>query len=212
MGKYRVCGFCGKRNPISDGICSCNNLLINCPVFEDETDDTLLSKPADDNYSTPVAIIGTKFKKCPDCGHLNIPQLSCCEECGESLEDVFDIVDKPAEEEKTDELTVKLSPFHFVSTGGIRFNLPIGECIIGRDEQMGDDITKLNRMYVSSKHLIVRCSAQRIEVVDMSRNGTFLNSEKIPYGKPIPLSVGSILGLGGISEELDPHGYYLTLV
>lgn len=210
MGKYKVCGFCGKKNPISEGICSCNNLLINCTVFDEETDETYLSKTTEDDSPMLDAINGKRFKKCPDCGYLNRPYLPCCENCGESLDDVFDLVEKSDNEPLVS--SVQLSPFYFISTGGFRYNLPIGEYIIGRDEQMGEDITNLNRMYVSSKHFAVKCNSKSVEIADISKNGTFLNKEKLPRGQFIPLTSGAILGLGGITEEVDPHGYYITLV
>lgn len=221
MGKYRVCGFCGKKNPISETICSCNNQLINCPVYED---DSFVAQPVEyraligspvDNSDSRVMKQGdiiTKFKQCPECGHFNISKFSRCEVCGESLEDVFDLVEKPSSDNNISEATTQLSPFRFVSEEGFQLSIPLGESKIGRDALMGDDITNRNRMYVSSDHLIIKCTSDVIEVIDISRNGTFINSNKIPPNYPVKLSIGAIIGLGGISQELDPHGYYMVLV
>lgn len=216
MAKYRLCGICGKKNPISEGICSCNNLLLNCPILDDEENEDSASvqdfSEKDIANNKPIKFKATKYKQCSDCGHLNSPHLSHCEMCGESLEDVFDLVENFSENDKLKEPHIELSSFHFASVGNYNVRLPIGEYIIGRDEFMGDDITRLNKMYVSSKHLAIKCTEKSVEIMDMSRNGTFLNSIRIPYGQVIPLPVGSILGLGGINEELDPYGYYITLV
>lgn len=221
MEKYRVCGFCGKKNPISEAICSCNNLLINCPIFEDESfenrpveEKVIITSPADNSNAGAMQQDSTitKFKQCPECGHFNIPKFSHCEVCGESLEDVFDLVEKPLSDNNNSEATTQLSPFRFVSEEGFQLSVPLGESKIGRDALMGDDITNRNRMYVSSEHLIVNCTSDVIEVIDISRNGTFINSNIIPPNYPVKLSVGAIIGLGGISQELDPHGYYMVLV
>ena len=203
MGSYRICSLCGKRNPINLAICSCNNILLNCPIVSDE-----------DAQAQPVPAADTcrKFRKCPECGHLNRPNLNFCEACRESLEDVFDLVDGADTGTAPQSAALTLSRFRLVSDGGVSVTLPVGDSIVGRGELMGEDITRTNRMFVSSAHIRIHCSDQELVITDISRNGTFVNSERIPAGEPAALKPGDMIGLGGVSAKLDPYGYYMTVI
>ena len=99
-----------------------------------------------------------------------------------------------------------------MSDGGVSVTLPVGDSIVGRGELMGEDITRTNRMFVSSAHIRIHCSDQELVITDISRNGTFVNSERIPAGEPTALKPGDMIGLGGVSAKLDPYGYYMTVI
>lgn len=210
MGQYRICSFCGKKNSSDIELCSCNNLLIYSLIIEEIDNSALIDNKQDANLDVPNTT--NKFKICPVCGNYNDFRLQMCAKCNETLEDVFDLVDLTDTKEELNGIKKTYSPYCLVSTGGYVMNLPLGECIIGRDECMGADITALGRMYVSSKHLIVHTEANGVKIKDISRNGTFLNMKKLPDGCFHPYKVGDTLGLGGMSEELDRYGYFLTLV
>ena len=96
MGKYRICSACGKKNPIDEALCSCNNLLMSSPIEEDDSETEF---PAViENTVSVVSQQARKYKKCPSCGYLNIPSLEFCQQCGDSMDDVFDLVEAPLDE------------------------------------------------------------------------------------------------------------------
>lgn len=211
MGKYRICSACGKKNPIDEALCSCNNLLMSSPIEEDGSETEFPT--VIDNTVSGVSQQTRKYKKCPSCGYLNIPSLEFCQQCGDSMDDVFDLVEAPLDTDKDNPKTeCKQSPFHFVSQEGFKITLPIGNSMIGREGLMGTNIVQFNRMYVSATHLLVSCSEQSLVITDVSRNGTFVNSNQIPKGQPVSVAFGDIIGLGGVSPELDKYGYYFTIV
>lgn len=203
MSSYRICSLCGKRNSLNQAICSCNNILLNCPIFSNEDAQAQLA---------PATSECAKFRKCPECGHLNRPDFNFCEACSESLADVFDLVNGTDTGTAPQSAAPTLSRFRLVSDGGVSVTLPVGDSIVGRGELMGEDITRTNRMFVSSAHIRIHCSDQELVITDISRNGTFVNSERIPAGEPIALKPGDMIGLGGVSAKLDPYGYYMTVI
>lgn len=190
-------------NPINQAICSCNNILLNSPILNDEDSQA---------QHAPTAATNKRFRKCPECGHLNRPDFNFCEACRESLEDVFDLVDGTDTKTSSQSDAPTMSRFRFVSDGGVSVTLPVGDSVVGRGELMGEDITRANRMFVSSAHIKIHCSDQGLVITDISRNGTFVNSERIPAGNPTVLKPGDMIGLGGVSARLDPHGYYITVI
>ena len=143
---------------------------------------------------------------------MNRPDFNFCEACSESLADVFDLVNGTDTGTAPQSAAPTLSRFRLVSDGGVSVTLPVGDSIVGRGELMGEDITRTNRMFVSSAHIRIHCSDQELVITDISRNGTFVNSERIPAGEPIALKPGDMIGIGGVSAKLDPYGYYMTVI
>lgn len=216
MAKYRICGYCGTRNPISVGICACGSSLLNCPVLSDEKDsENYNSEPP--SYDTGEK--NTKFKECPECHFLNSPQAEFCVKCHESLEDVFDLVEasqnfgqtarREAPEIKPDD---GKGQYSFSSTTGYKVMIPLGKSTVGQSGLMGEDIVSCGKFFVSHSHLIVECSEKGVFVTDISRNGTFLNGRRIDFGIKTRLESGDSIGLGGVDENLDKQGYFITFI
>jgi phage tail-like protein len=71
--------------------------------------------------------------------------------------------------------------------------IPLGRSLIGRD--VNNDLIIEDPM-VSSRHAQLDCSATECRITDMSRNGTWLNGERLVQHVAIPLNVGDELMLG----------------
>lgn len=167
-------------------------------------------------HFSSAAQASKKYKQCPECGHLNDPQAETCFKCGETLEDVFDLIEAPEQSEQSEEIPepkpLNTCPFYFISTEGVRADIPLGKSVFGRGAIMGEDIVKRECFFVSEEHFTVTCTPEYVEIIDISRNGTFVNDNKITKGISVKLNQGDLVGMGGVSKKLDPRGYFITLL
>lgn len=157
-----------------------------------------------------------RYKKCLECGQLNDPRVEYCIKCRETLEYVFDLVEAPEQSDKLSQEeepgTSNICHFFFISTEGYKLKLPIGQSTVGREALMGEEMIKNECFFVSREHLIVNCTESGVEITDISRNGTFVNSAMIAKNIPVQLNPNDLIGLGGVSKEFDQRGYYFTLM
>jgi len=161
-------------------------------------------------------------KLCPVCGKGNIKMVSVCVYCGAELDENtttknVSIPENVDSQIKTSadlaETTIDVS---LIPEGGIGIHIageikPIyvkidKELVIGRVTDAGWanpatvlDLSDQNAtsLGVSRQHAMIRRTATGFEVVDLSsRNGTWLNAERLIPNKPYPFPSGSQLRIG----------------
>jgi len=161
--------------------------------------------------------IAAKF--CPICKRKNEPEAIVCRHCGASLENYF--TDKAGTTRSTEMQTKvmgKTGELHIdeatVPAGGIAIYVagasnPVflysdKEFVIGRKVGEGEtseallDLSGLGGylLGLSRRHVKIRRAEQGYQVIDLSsRNGTWLNNERLVPNKPYPLVSGSQLRL-----------------
>lgn len=163
-------------------------------------------------------------KFCPRCQQKNDAASLICVNCGADLEGGIptNVVSPP---EKLDKETVQKKANSLVGYMGSVIDLsaiPEGglgirvagelkpmylkmdqELLLGRQTETSRDalldLTILNavNLGVSRRHALMRRTATGFEVIDLaSRNGTWLNTERLTPHKPYPVESGSLLRLG----------------
>lgn len=162
--------------------------------------------------------MNTSGKLCPFCNYENEATASFCEQCGEFLEEnPTRIVAVPeriggqfsAPVEKVEGfIDVALIPEDGVGiyvAGAFKpyYVYIYKELILGRQSEATLeavlDLSDLNaaNMGVSRRHAMIRRTASGFEVIDLSsRNGTWLNAERLVPNKPYPFASGSQLRIG----------------
>lgn len=157
-------------------------------------------------------------KICPNCKKENEGTASVCVYCGARLgdENATGIVSIP--ENLDPQLVGRVESFidvAIIPEGGLGIHIagefkPIyvqidKELIIGRSKEGEEsseailDLVHLNAtsLGVSRRHAMIRRTATGFEVMDLSsRNGTWLNAERLIPNKPYPFASGSQLRIG----------------
>jgi len=162
--------------------------------------------------------VNTSGKLCPNCNHENEDIASVCSHCGEWLEEnptrIVAIPENfggpssaPAANAESF-IDVAMIPEEGVGiyiAGEFKpYYVHIyKELIIGRSAEptleATLDLSELNavNMGVSRRHAMIRRAEAGYEVLDLSsRNGTWLNAERLVPDKPYPFASGSQLRLG----------------
>ena len=163
-------------------------------------------------------------KVCPQCQHKNDTAAKICVNCGADLEggiptDVMAPV-KVADQKPIDKQAQSLADYMgsaidlaAIPEGGLGIRVagerkPMyvhvdKELILGRRTETSPeallDLTILNavNLGVSRRHTLIKRSDTGFNVTDLdSRNGTWLNSERLTPGKSYPLESGALLRLG----------------
>jgi len=164
---------------------------------------------------------------CPACGNKNDESATICINCGSQLEEaptkLVSISEKSDRQSKsTPEHMGASIDISLIPADGIGIYVageiePIyvqiyKDLIVGRpvDATLEAvlDFTSLNgaNLGVSKRHAMIRRTASGYEVLDLgSRNGTWLNSERLVPNKPYPLPSGSQLRLGKMSILVMYH-------
>lgn len=156
-------------------------------------------------------------KFCPVCKHKNEPEAIVCRYCGASLEDYLtnearttrSTGSQTDDTQKTGKLPVDKAvvPLDGIAIYVESISYPVflyadEEFVIGRKvEETSEaffDLTSLGgyRMGLSRRHVTIRRAEHGYEVIDLSsRNGTWLNGERLIPNKAYPLASGSQLRL-----------------
>jgi len=158
--------------------------------------------------------LNTSGKLCPICGKENEDTAPVCRHCGARLEETpTGLIARPENFDIKIEslINVDLIPEEGIGihvAGEIKpLYVPISnELIIGRTMVDGTpasetflDLSDLNAgtMGLSRQHVMIRRTASGYEVIDLfSRNGTWLNAERLVPHKPYPFASGSQLRIG----------------
>jgi hypothetical protein len=162
--------------------------------------------------------VNTSGKLCPVCNTENEDTAFTCTACGAALEEnptrIVAISENiggqapPSAEHAESFLDAALIPEDGVGIyvmGALKpYYLHIyRELIIGRSTELTLeavlDLSDLNaaNMGVSRRHAMIRRTGSGFEVIDLSsRNGTWLNAERLIPNKPYPLASGSQLRVG----------------
>lgn len=100
---------------------------------------------------------------------------------------------------------------------GTRSCILMAEHLIGRGPQCALRLPATAN-YVSSQHAVIRWSGNGWELLDRgSRNGTWLNAERVERGRPYRLSKGAVLTFGHpderwhLSDTSEPQAMLLTI-
>jgi hypothetical protein len=161
-------------------------------------------------------------KLCPICKNENEDTALVCRHCGARLEEnPTRLVAIPENSDIKIEsfINVELIPEEGVGihvAGEIKpLYVPISkEVIIGRTMEATStsetflDLSDLNAgsMGVSRQHAMIRRTASGYEVIDLSsRNGTWLNAERLVPNKPYPFVSGSQLRIGQMRLLIAYH-------
>lgn len=157
-------------------------------------------------------------KPCPICQTENLPEALACQNCGATLEGApTNVVAIPESQNgQANSLIQNLKSYldeDLIPEDGVGIHIAGGrkpyyvsiykELIIGREAdatlEAVLDLSDLDAftMGVSRRHAKIRRSANGFEVVDLaSRNGTWLNAERLIANKPYPFASGSQLRVG----------------
>lgn len=161
--------------------------------------------------------MATSAKICPICKNENVETASVCGHCGALLdanltnlvaltENIGGQAGAPVENPESF-IDVTLIPESGVGIYVAGVSKPYylhvyKELIIGRTSEALEatlDLSDLDafNMGVSRRHAVLRRTESGFEVVDLSsRNGTWLNAERLIPNKPYPLTSGSQLRIG----------------
>lgn len=162
--------------------------------------------------------MNTSEKICPVCNTENEDTASVCTNCGAWLEEnPIKLVAIPenigGQSHASVEHTESFIDLALIPEDGVGIYV-VGECkpyylhiykelIIGRATEATLasvlDLSELNaaNMGVSRRHAMIRRTGSGFEVVDLSsRNGTWLNAERLIPNKPYPFASGSQLHVG----------------
>ena len=162
--------------------------------------------------------MNTSGKLCPICKQENEETASVCIHCGAWLEEnVTKIVSIPenlgGQANAAAEHTESFIDAALIPEGGVGIHVAgefkpfyvqvYKELIIGRptDATLEAilDLSDLNaaNLGVSRRHVMLRRTASGYEVIDLaSRNGTWLNAERLVPNRPYPFASGSQLRIG----------------
>ena len=158
-------------------------------------------------------------KTCPICQNENEAEALVCRHCGVLLDEYrTSLVSKPENLDTYSNTSLQLGSFidaKMIPEEGVGIHVageskplyvPIAnEIIIGRTVDAGTDpeefldLTHMHAatMGVSRRHAMIRRTSTGYEVLDLSsRNGTWLNAERLAPNKPYPLASGSQLRIG----------------
>jgi len=159
--------------------------------------------------------VNTSEKLCRVCNNKNDVTASVCVHCGSSLDEnviitekVSDLVNNVPVENIHSFIDAKLIPEGgigvYVAGSFMPYYLQVDkELIIGRKvEPTSEAMLDLSEqdafhMGVSRRHALIRRSESGFEVIDLaSRNGSWLNAEKLVPERPYPFASGSQLRVG----------------
>ena len=148
-----------------------------------------------------------QYKECPECHHKNHANSNKCENCGESL--LGELV-KTATGATALNKEV-LNQVWLVSIDNIfRYQLPDGETVLGRLNVGADYLTVKD--YVGRTHARITKMGELVMIEDLnSTNGTYINGERIPAGKPRKIEETDTIGLGG-NNVSQTHAAFLRIV
>jgi len=142
-------------------------------------------------YPLDPAAAGAE-EQCPHCQTLIAAGEQFCPRCGfqrgswREGEEAAPLAAEAAE--------VMASRFGLEGSGGARYPLPEGTCIVGRSEDA--DIT-INDGYISRRHARFTVSEDGISIADLgSANGTFIGEERLEPEAEHDLAIGDALRLG----------------
>lgn len=166
--------------------------------------------------------LNTSRKLCPICDNENDEYASICIHCGAWLEEnPTKLVTVPEKSKRSADAsamqTESLIDIESIPEGGIGIHVagetkplyvPVSkEVVIGRKTETAsppEDFLDLTNMHaatmgVSRRHVLIRRSASGFEIIDLlSRNGTWLNAERLVPNKSYPLASGSQLRIGNM--------------
>ena len=76
---------------------------------------------------------------------------------------------------------------------------------------MSNMLCDANAFAVSEKHFILKNENDVISIVDISRNGTFVNGSRLPKDEQYILNIGDEICLGGIPGIGDKYSFSIIL-
>ena len=175
----------------------------------------------------------TEYRKCNICGKKNTTDAWMCD-CGNIITGLPVICSDEAADaqegicefcgeffdENEDECpfcfkkrtsAIKTEHFYFVSCSGEKSEIPNGTSEVGRGGLMSDMLSAANAFAVSERHMIVCNKDNIISIVDISRNGTFVNGKKIAKDEKYILNIGDEICMGGIPSVSDKYSFSVIL-
>ena len=175
--------------------------------------------------------VNTTSKLCPTCKTENEETAFICKNCGAWLEEnPTKLVSIPenlgGQDHATAEHLASFIDTALIPEAGIGVHVAGGfkpyyvpfyrELIIGRTAEATleatldlSDLNALN-LGVSRRHALIRRTPSGYEVVDLaSRNGTWLNAERLTPNKPYPFASGSQLRMGQMRLLIVYHPIHM---
>lgn len=192
LKKYKLCPQCKARNRATSVECEkCETDLTGIPVVTDGGSGT----PVTDNNTELVRV-------CDECGAENPAQSRKCLSCGEDISHVIPGSPKPKQETVTYALESVDCSFR------AEFDKPV--CYIGRETEMKEYLA--DKLFVSRQQAELQILNNKVFIKNVSKtNKTFVNNEPVPDDKPVQLTDGDEIGLGGkvIGGERQSKAAYL---
>lgn len=130
-----------------------------------------------------------EVKICDNCGHRNPINVMECEQCGLDLtfaypQMVDDSIEEPCEENETGSGVV----LEYVSDPSYRINIT-KEISVGRDcDELSEIMNSSN--YTSRVHAKLRIKDGKLQVMDASTNGTYLNDVQLKKLEWVDVNIG----------------------
>lgn len=138
-----------------------------------------------------------EYLLCPECGRRNPITEDVCQECGSSLEEVDpSCEDIPQNNEKAttgNSVCVELTNLKTWKIARLTLR-PEEYVLVGSEETLSEWLQDCG--WVSRLHLALGCSGDKAYLVDLSRNGTFVDKVRVCRGRKVSLNSGMQITLG----------------
>lgn len=201
MDKFKICPYCGRRNPITALECEeCETDLSTVRVMDEASNNRVESISAADTSDHTSAMV----RICESCGFHNPANARKCSSCGEDISDIVP-VDKNEQQKQR---------FILASCDGeYAYQLSPGETIIGREAAMSEYLSP--KCFVSRRHARLVLQEGEVTLENLSQvNFTYVNNKKITNGTA-ELHDGDIIGLGGNEQNgkrQDNAAYFMMRI
>lgn len=198
LEKYKVCPACGEHNAPRLLECrKCETDLTGIKVVDAASEQKAVKVEKEEPVSKAL------YRVC-DCGENNPPQARVCRACGEDISDILPTMQE-AKVEQSFQYRLEAIGSDFTAT----FEAPV--VVIGREAEMSDYLG--NKMFVSRQHAKLTIAAGKVFIENLSKtNKTFVNNELVSEDKPVSLTNGDELGLGGkviAGDRQERAGYFI---
>lgn len=183
MAKYKVCPFCGEKNPPSLMDCeNCSTDLTGVRITDEEGEQP--KEPVEVNPSLSHKVL---VRIC-DCGAQNPPNARKCSACGEDISDILPT-----------ELEPERPKYQLTSLDGtFTYDITENEIILGRENEMSGFLD--GKGYVSRKQCRIFRQGDNLCLENLSQtNPTFLNNRQVTC--PTEIKNGDEIGLGGFCKD-----------
>ncbi|MGN0649723.1 MAG: FHA domain-containing protein [Oscillospiraceae bacterium] len=180
MTRFKLCPYCGRKNPPA---------LLECEQCE--ADITAVravdSEPAEIPAAEPEP---QRVRICEDCGFRNVPAARKCTQCGADISYIAPTVGRCIAAEVH---------YALIADDEFAFDITKPLTVVGREAEMSEYLA--DKGYVGRKQAKFTLTDDGLYITNLGQtNGTFVNNERLSEA-PRKLADGDEIGLGGNSAN-----------